>query len=216
MRLIEGLTRSCLLDLAYLGGDWDALHERVAALRTELPEMSQVQDTGCRIEAHLALARGERTRALEHLSNIAPRGVIEVHLGLRDATIGTLIRLNDDDPAAAWTVAEPAARLLRRSGRWAMSGSFVPIAVQAALGRGRRAEAEDLVHDLEVNLEGRDAPHTTAEMARLLAAGATNRDIAQSLFLASRTVEHHVAKVLKKLGATRRGEVKDALERQQL
>lgn len=37
----------------------------------------------------------------------------------------------------------------------------------------------------------------------LLAGGATNRDIAAALFLSPRTVEHHAAAVLRKLGTTR-------------
>ena len=39
----------------------------------------------------------------------------------------------------------------------------------------------------------------------MLAEGATNREIAEALFLSPRTVEHHVARTLKKLGATRQG-----------
>lgn len=42
------------------------------------------------------------------------------------------------------------------------------------------------------------------EVARMLVEGATNREIAEALFLSPRTVEHHVARTLKKLGATRR------------
>ncbi|MEV6007852.1 AAA family ATPase [Streptomyces sp. NPDC051976] len=41
------------------------------------------------------------------------------------------------------------------------------------------------------------------EVARLLGDGASNQDIADALFLSCRTVEHHVAKILKKLGTTR-------------
>jgi ATP/maltotriose-dependent transcriptional regulator MalT len=41
------------------------------------------------------------------------------------------------------------------------------------------------------------------QVAELLARGVTNRDIAQALFLSPRTVEQHVAHVLKKLGAVR-------------
>ncbi|WKX69186.1 AAA family ATPase [Streptomyces sp. XD-27] len=48
------------------------------------------------------------------------------------------------------------------------------------------------------------------QVAELLARGATNQDIAQALFLSPRTVEQHVAHVLKKLGVTRR-HVRDAL-----
>ncbi|MFG2824497.1 ATP-binding protein [Kitasatospora sp. NPDC048365] len=42
------------------------------------------------------------------------------------------------------------------------------------------------------------------EVADLLATGATNQEIADTLVLSPRTVEHHVASVLKKLGTTRK------------
>ncbi|MFF0473526.1 ATP-binding protein [Streptomyces sp. NPDC004284] len=42
------------------------------------------------------------------------------------------------------------------------------------------------------------------EVAGLLAAGATNQRIAEALFLSPRTVENHVAKVLRKLGVDRK------------
>lgn len=45
------------------------------------------------------------------------------------------------------------------------------------------------------------------EVARLVALGHTNRAIAEVLFLSPRTVEQHVAKVLRKLGLTSRAEV---------
>ncbi|WP_217193259.1 helix-turn-helix domain-containing protein, partial [Streptomyces buecherae] len=48
------------------------------------------------------------------------------------------------------------------------------------------------------------------EVARLVALGHTNREIADVLFLSPRTVEQHVAKVLRKLNVTSRGEVSGA------
>ncbi len=45
------------------------------------------------------------------------------------------------------------------------------------------------------------------EVARLVALGHTNREIADVLFLSPRTVEQHVAKVLRKLNVASRGEV---------
>lgn len=45
------------------------------------------------------------------------------------------------------------------------------------------------------------------EVARLLAGGHTNREIADVLFLSPRTVEQHAARVLRKLGVTSRGEL---------
>ncbi|QKW10044.1 AAA family ATPase [Streptomyces sp. NA04227] len=45
------------------------------------------------------------------------------------------------------------------------------------------------------------------EVARLVALGRTNREIAAVLFLSPRTVEQHVAKVLRKLGASSREQI---------
>jgi DNA-binding CsgD family transcriptional regulator len=45
------------------------------------------------------------------------------------------------------------------------------------------------------------------EVAQLVAAGSTNREIAQTLFLSAKTVEHHVSNVLKKVGARNRTEL---------
>ncbi|GAA0685772.1 hypothetical protein GCM10010193_44600 [Kitasatospora atroaurantiaca] len=51
---------------------------------------------------------------------------------------------------------------------------------------------------------GDDLSPRERQVAELLAGGATNQQIAETLFLSPRTVEHHVAKVLKKLGTTRK------------
>ncbi|MBL1087562.1 AAA family ATPase [Streptomyces actinomycinicus] len=51
------------------------------------------------------------------------------------------------------------------------------------------------------------------EVAQLLARGASNKEIAQALFLSPRTVEHHVAHTLTKLGVKSRDAVRGALDR---
>ena len=45
------------------------------------------------------------------------------------------------------------------------------------------------------------------EVARLVAAGLTNRQIAERLVLAPKTISAHIAHILTKLGAARRAEI---------
>jgi DNA-binding CsgD family transcriptional regulator len=61
-------------------------------------------------------------------------------------------------------------------------------------------------------ITGRDAL-TASELrvARLAAAGKTNREIAQSLFITSKTASVHLSRVYRKLGVTRRNQLADAL-----
>ena len=61
------------------------------------------------------------------------------------------------------------------------------------------------MHALVV-LEGLVAP-VGLEVARLVATGGTNREIATRLFLSPKTVAAHVEHILTKLGAARRTEI---------
>jgi DNA-binding NarL/FixJ family response regulator len=54
------------------------------------------------------------------------------------------------------------------------------------------------------------------EVARLVAAGATNREIAQLLFLSPKTVERHVSNVLKKVGVRNRAELAARVAEQEI
>ncbi|GAA4986328.1 ATP-binding protein [Kitasatospora paranensis] len=58
---------------------------------------------------------------------------------------------------------------------------------------------------------GADLSPRERQVAELLSAGVTNQEIAHSLALSPRTVEHHVASVLRKLGVTR-ARVREALD----
>ena len=55
----------------------------------------------------------------------------------------------------------------------------------------------------------RDDPLTAreGEVAAMVAQGRSNRQIAQGLFLSERTIEHHVSKILRKLGLSSRSQL---------
>lgn len=86
---------------------------------------------------------------------------------------------------------EPAAGHVRRL--LAVRGERVAV---------RRPRGSTLAHP--AGLTAREA-----EVLDLLADGLTNADIAERLFLSTRTVDHHVSAVLGKLGVSTRGEAAD-------
>ena len=47
-------------------------------------------------------------------------------------------------------------------------------------------------------------------MARYVAEGATNKEVAAHLFLSSRTVEYHLRKVFRKMGISSRSELMES------
>ena len=62
---------------------------------------------------------------------------------------------------------------------------------------------------------GREAPALTpqqAKIARLVAEGATNREVAARLFLSQRTVEHHLRNIFTRLGVRSRVELVRVLD----
>ncbi|HJD78027.1 MAG TPA: helix-turn-helix transcriptional regulator, partial [Corynebacterium pollutisoli] len=50
------------------------------------------------------------------------------------------------------------------------------------------------------------------EIAKLVAEGATNREVARELFLSSKTVEYHLTRVYRKLGVRTRNELPRVLD----
>jgi len=101
--------------------------------------------------------------------------------------------LGEERPHRLAMSASAAADVLRREVR---EGRLDGAAVEAVLaGTGRRPRRR-----------GWPAGLTTreVEVLRLLAAGNTNKDIAQRLYLSPRTVGHHVQHIYRKLGVSTR------------
>jgi DNA-binding CsgD family transcriptional regulator len=109
---------------------------------------------------------------------------------------------------------------LRRAGRRVQARTELERALDLAHRCGARriagrARAELIAAGAKPRrdaITGRDAL-TPGELrvARLAAAGLSNREIAQALFITTKTAKGHLTRVFHKLGITRRGELPDAL-----
>ncbi|MBB5801370.1 DNA-binding NarL/FixJ family response regulator [Saccharothrix ecbatanensis] len=147
----------------------------------------------------LAEARGEPTEAIEHFREAIsryeamPAPYFAAIAREREATV-----LAPSDP-------EKAVELLTE-----LAASF------DALGASKdAARCRHTLHTLGSAKQarrgrrgyGNELSPREVEIARMVAAGRTNREIAEKLFLSSRTVEQHVARLFRKLGINSRAEL---------
>ena len=113
--------------------------------------------------------------------------------------LGEALRVRGQQAAARKALSQGSrSHTAAEAGRWC--SEHAPSLWQRA--RGRDASA----------LSGPDAL-TPAELrtARMAAGGLSNREIAQSLFVSSKTVESHLSQVYAKLSISTRRELADAL-----
>jgi ATP/maltotriose-dependent transcriptional regulator MalT len=122
---------------------------------------------------------------------------------------------------AAGARLELAEALAQTKGEVALGEAKLAFAAFDRLGAARDADrAAELIRRLGGGTRPgprRDAELTEREeeVLELLAAGLTNREIAERLFLSPKTVEHHVSRVLAKLGLKSRAEAAVAHIRRQ-
>jgi ATP/maltotriose-dependent transcriptional regulator MalT len=131
-------------------------------------------------------AAGRTADVLEHAESLTALGTLQLKRGLRDAAKETLREaLAVADEAGALRLREVARKALVTAG-----------------GRPRRAA-----------LRGVDAlTPSELQVARLAAGGLSNRDISDTLFVALKTVEQHLARTYAKLGIPGRQQLAQALQ----
>ena len=167
----------------------------------------ELAELGAALDCQLMLARGERLqgRALAPTSTEAAKTHLEValavfaRLGMPYETARTQLALAGVVRALAPAAAEAEAR--------------AALVVFEDLGAGREADvAAAFLRDLGVKA-ARVGPKGIGtltkrerEVLALLGEGLSNPEIAGRLFLSRKTVEHHVAHVLSKLGLKNRAE----------
>lgn len=188
--------------------------------------------------AEAALVGGDRARAVE-LAGAGlqcaqriglTRGVVGALrvLGLAgDGEAGiALLRQATEQPDPAPNRLEHLRALvdlgaaLRRANRRQDARAPLQEAVKLATARGARALADRALIELRATgarprrlaLSGLESLTPSEQrVARLAAEGATNRQIAQSLFVTAKTVEYHLKHAFQKLGVSSRGELAAAL-----
>ncbi|MFF8840205.1 AAA family ATPase [Streptomyces sp. NPDC015130] len=177
--------------------------------RSSARRLVEEADEGLRgREAPAAQAELHLARGLLHLDGDPARAAEEfgaARSGWRD--IGR--------PYAAAHATERQGRALAAAREPAEAATLLAAAVDAYSALGAVADVSRCRHlTRELGLTPPDTPGRRGygdrlsprerQVAELLAAGETNQAIADTLYLSTRTVENHVARVLRKLGTTRK------------
>jgi DNA-binding NarL/FixJ family response regulator len=186
--------------------DWAArLSEH--AQRLQMPAMTAIAH---RAAALLALAEGDVPVAVSRARDAVARfdeTSMAVERGRARLVLGRALAAAGDDRAA---VAE-----LRRSERQLASlgaETFRREAAAALRSLGSRASERPTAR---ASSNGDGLTPRQIEIARLVALGRSNREIAAALFLSEKTVENHLARAFAKLGVSSRAALAAAVTREQ-
>ncbi|SDT82876.1 regulatory protein, luxR family [Streptomyces sp. TLI_053] len=163
---LECYSRLALIRLDMLAGRWDLVEPRFARLGAEFDDLAMAGAERSLLFGRLAAGRGRLALAREELEIAARFGQREsqVTVALRAAAgLGGLQLLEGDTAGAAGTVG-PALATARQADAWARTADLLPVAVEALLATGGRAEAAGVVEEATESLTDRDAPAVTAAL----------------------------------------------------
>lgn len=236
IRGVLGLSELLIGDLSeawrHLGGAWELLVQtglgepglalfvpdgvetliRLGRLEGAEPLVAWLEERGRVLDRPRALATGARCRGLL----LAGAGDLPRALGSLDEAVEHHDGLPDPFELARTLLVQGTVRRRARQKRPAREALDAALALFERLGAVPWAE----ITRAELGaIAGRPAATgeltpTEERVARLAAAGRTNREIAEMLFLSVRTVETHLSHVYHKLGARSRTELAPALDAQ--
>ncbi|MFD4908772.1 AAA family ATPase [Kitasatospora purpeofusca] len=163
---LECYSRLALIRLDMLAGRWDLVEPRFARLGAEFDDLAMAGAERSLLFGRLAAGRGRLALAREEFEIAARFGQREsqVTVALRAAAgLGGLQLLEGDTAGAAGTVG-PALATARQADAWARTAELLPVAVEALLATGGRAEAGEVTEEATESLTDRGAPAVTASL----------------------------------------------------
>ncbi|MFE2178416.1 ATP-binding protein [Kitasatospora sp. NPDC059462] len=173
---LECYSRLALIRLDMLAGRWDGVEQRFAALGAEFDDLAMAGAERALLFGRLAAGRGRLAVAREEFTVAARYGQREsqVTVALRAAAGLGGLQLLEGDTAGAAATAGPALATARQADAWARTAELLPVAVEALLATGARAEAGAVVEEAAGALAERGAPAVSAalDLARGLLAAA--------------------------------------------
>ncbi|HUQ43026.1 MAG TPA: AAA family ATPase [Candidatus Limnocylindria bacterium] len=208
---VEARCPRCDRELLVISAELHARHGRVDEARRELAEWEStyqgsdypaLEDWRARTRSAIAVASGDPAAA-ELLANVAAAsdaaGAAEDAVWAR-LDLGRVLSAAGDRQGAvsAYTAAAARARELGAVGAGRIASRALRELGIRAWRRSVGTAGADALRDLSVR---------ELEVARLVAEGSSNREIADLLALSPKTVEHHVTNSLAKLGARNRTEL---------
>lgn len=218
-------------DIAGLHAVWDAVEPVLARRAVDLWQLEAVE------ELLVAAARLRHRRRIEPvlaaLDGIVPPawrpalGWLRVQVAVADNDPETVAaqRISGTlgEAAALWaavlrgegvdpdTVADLTERLADRQLPWEASrlaGQAAITTTDPAAARRLLERARELSEpDKATSADSAGLSEREIEVARMVLAGSTHREIGAQLYISPKTVEHHVARIRGKLGATSRAEL---------
>ncbi|MFE7564875.1 AAA family ATPase, partial [Kitasatospora sp. NPDC057500] len=163
---LECYSRLALIRLDMLAGRWDGVEQRFAALGAEFDDLAMAGAERSLLFGRLAAGRGRLALAREEFEVAARYGQREsqVTVALRAAAGLGSLQLLEGDTVGAVATACRALATTRQAGAWPRTAELLPLAVEALLATGGRAEACAVVAEAAEALADRGAPAVSAAL----------------------------------------------------
>ncbi|HUP71089.1 MAG TPA: AAA family ATPase [Acidimicrobiales bacterium] len=160
---LAGSLRATELVVRWATGEWSGLAEEAAVLENDALDVPSTSQAAV-VRGLVELAGGHVEEAVARLAEAAERakrcGAIPT-MGMACAGLAR-VRLSRGEDGEARAVALRALGIVAAKGVWAWAADIAPVAVEALVACGERAEAAEWAQHFDAGLKGREAPAAAA------------------------------------------------------